>query len=88
MLVAHLQIKHVPEALHTELRRRAEREHVTVRDYVLRLIEADQALPSAADWALELAADPAVTLDRSSADLVREARDERLNSLFDAQRGR
>ena len=48
--MANLQIKDLPEDLHEELRRRARAEGVTVRAYVQRLIEADQALPSREEW--------------------------------------
>lgn len=42
----NLQIKNVPEDVHAELRRRAELEGTTVRDYVLGMIRRDQRLPA------------------------------------------
>ena len=48
--MANLQVKDLPDPLHEELRRRARLEGITVRTYVLRLIEADQQVPARADW--------------------------------------
>ena len=48
--MGNIQIKDVSDAVHAELRRRAKAEGLTIRDYVLRLIEHDQARPSKADW--------------------------------------
>jgi hypothetical protein len=53
--VANLQIKNVPADMHEELRRRAKLRRMSVRDYVLDLIEADQALPTMGEWLAELA---------------------------------
>jgi len=78
--MSHLQIKNVPEATHAELRRRAEQEGMSLRDYVLRLIRRDLDLPSVRDWLAELdELEPALD-GESSADLVaaiRRERDER-----------
>ncbi len=86
--ISNLQIKNLPEGLHAELRRRAGRSGLTVRDYVLRLIEADQRLPSTEDWLDELRAHPPVTI--SADDVVRaieEARDGRDAGVIDAATG-
>jgi antitoxin FitA len=50
----NLQIKNVPEELHEELRRRAEAEGVTLRDYVLRLLVRDQLVPTTEEWLAEV----------------------------------
>jgi antitoxin FitA len=52
--MANLQIKNVPEELHEELRRRAEAEGVTLRDYVLRLLVRDQLVPTTEEWLAEV----------------------------------
>lgn len=36
--------------MYEELRHRAAQEGLTIRDYVLKLIERDQRLPSKKDW--------------------------------------
>jgi len=41
MHVPHLQLRDLPEPVHEALRRRARRCGVSMREYVLRLIEAD-----------------------------------------------
>jgi hypothetical protein len=48
--VGNLQIKDVPEDLHRELRRRANIEGLSLRDYLLRLLRRDQQRPSAVEW--------------------------------------
>lgn len=76
--MGNLQVKGVPEGLYGELRRRAARAGLTVRDYVLRLIEADQRLPPADEWLDELRTHPPVAL--AAGDAVRavaESREER-----------
>ncbi len=75
--ISNLQIKHVPEPLHAELRRRATQAHQSVRDYVLALIERDQLRPTMVDWLDALAQDPPVELRESAADVIAAARVER-----------
>lgn len=82
--MSNLQVKNVPEGLHHELRRRAARAGLTVRDYVLRLIEADQRLPSMEEWLDEVRSHPAVAI--SADDAVRAVsggREGRDGSLVD-----
>jgi len=87
MLVATLQIKNVPEPLHAELRRRAGQTHQTVRDYVLTLIERDQALPSKQDWLGELAQAPRLGTPVDVVELIHEGRAERDAQIDRAFRG-
>ena len=68
--MANLQIKDLPDDVHDELRRRARMADSTLRDYVLRLILADQATPSREEWLARIRARPRVDLDRPVADLV------------------
>ena len=48
--MSHIQVKDVPDAMHAELRRRAELAGKTIRDYVLELIRRDLAAPSREEW--------------------------------------
>ena len=48
-------MKDVPEELHAALRRRANREGMTLADYVLDLIRRDLGLPSRREWFERLA---------------------------------
>jgi hypothetical protein len=77
-----IQVKNVPPAMHGELRRRAGQEGLTIRDYVLKLIERDQRLPSKADWLDRVAALEPVTVSQSAAEVIREAREERDEELM------
>ena len=78
ILVANLQIKDLPEDLHAELRRRARLEGVTLRAYVLGLIEADQQLPSRAEWLARVRSGRPVDIGGPVAKLV--AKDRRTRS--------
>lgn len=73
--VANLQIKDLPRDLHEELRRRARLEGVTVRAYVLGLIEADQSLPLPSEWLARVRARRAIDPGRPVAELLAEDRD-------------
>lgn len=77
-----IQVKNVPPAMYAELRHRAAQEGSTIRDYVLKLIERDQRLPSKQDWLDRVALLEPVAVSRSAADLVREAREERDRELM------
>jgi hypothetical protein len=79
--VSIIQVKNVPPAMHGELRRRAGQEGMTIRDYVLKLIERDQRLPSKADWLARVAELEPVAVSQSAAEMVREAREERGQEL-------
>jgi len=75
--VANLQIKDLPEPVHEELRRRARLEGLTVRTYVQRLIEVDQALPARSEWFARVRSRRPVDVGASVAAIVaadREAR--------------
>ena len=75
--MANLQVKDLPDPLHEELRRRARLEGITVRTYVLRLIEADQQVPARADWLARLRARRPVELGRPVHELVAADREQR-----------
>lgn len=68
--MANLQIKSVPEGVHDELRRRARMDGSTMRDYVLKLIVADQATPSREEWLARIRARPRVELVASAPELI------------------
>lgn len=82
-----IQVKNVPPQMHSELRRRAEQDGMTIRDYVLKLIERDQRLPSRRDWLERVAALEPVSVSRSAAEVVREAREERDRELTERIEG-
>ena len=72
--MGNLQVKNLPEPVHSELRKRAAQAGMTVRDYVLDLIRRDQALPSRSDWAAEVRALEPVEIDESSSELIARQR--------------
>lgn len=84
--MGNLQIKDIDPALHERLRERAEAEHMSMRDYVLRLLERDLSLPSLDEWLDEVMAwEPAtgpVTLD--TATIIREGWEERADRILSA----
>jgi hypothetical protein len=76
-----IQVKNLPPELHRELLRRADRAGMTIRDYVIALIQRDQRRPTFDEWLEEVASDPPVELDEPAAEAVRAARDERDREL-------
>lgn len=81
--MGNLQVKDIPEDLHEELRRRAARRDMTIRDYVLELIRRDQATPSLEDWLAELARREPVTIDVDIPELIRQQREARTQDIID-----
>jgi antitoxin FitA len=78
MLMATLQVKDVPDDLHRELRRRADLEGLSIRDYLLRLIRNDQQRPPATEWLARLRRLEPLDLGAPATDFVhadRAARD-------------
>jgi hypothetical protein len=86
--VSIIQVKNVPPEVHAELRRRADQEGLTIRDYVLKLIEKDQRLPSKQDWLDRVAELEPIKVSRSAAEMVREGREERDREQGARERGR
>lgn len=75
----HLQLKDVPQGLHDALRSRAGADGVSMREYVLRLIEADLGRPASWEETLAgLGATSSRPVDGPrGAELVRLGREER-----------
>lgn len=89
--MGNIQIKNVPEALHARLRERASGEGVSMRDYVLRVLERELRLDSLDQWFEEAERLEPLTEGASAeeiADLVREGREERTRQLLDAAHDR
>lgn len=74
MPMATLQVKDVPEDLHRELRRRADLEGLSIRDYLLRLIRNDQQRPLATEWLARLRRLEPLDFGAPAADLVQADR--------------
>jgi antitoxin FitA len=82
--VGTIQLKNVPDAVHEELRLRAARSRTTVRDYVLRLIEADQRTASVDEWLETLATREPPPEDVDVVALIRAEREERTKRVLRA----
>jgi len=50
-----VQVRDVPADIHDALRRRAAEEGMTVREYLLRVIERDLSLPTMREWLARVA---------------------------------
>jgi plasmid stability protein len=74
--MANLQVKDLPDDLHAELKRRAARRGLSIRDHVLDLIKRDLATPSVEDWLDAVRRLEPVALDQPAAEVVRESRRE------------
>lgn len=79
-----IQLKNVPAPVLDELRRRAGRSRMSVRDYVLRLIETDQRTAPLDEWLDELATREPPTGDIDVVALIRAEREERSDQLMRA----
>jgi len=60
---------------------------MTIRDYVMKLIERDQRLPSRRDWLERVGELEPVVVSRSAAEMVREGREERDRELAQRTEG-
>lgn len=68
--MANLQIKDLPDDVHDELRRRARMEGLSMRDYMVRLLLADQATPSKHEWLARIRARPRIDPEAPVAELL------------------
>jgi hypothetical protein len=85
--MANLQIKNLPEDLHEGLRKRAEERRMSMRDYVLELIERDQRLPTINQWLDEIERDEPGDAGVDVVELIRDGREERLAHLLPGPSG-
>jgi plasmid stability protein len=72
-----IQMRNVPDTLHRRLKMRATEAGMTLSDFLIREAKLIAARPTVEEMRKRLAALPAVKLDVSVADLVREGREER-----------
>jgi hypothetical protein len=79
-----IQLKNVPNAVQEELRRRAARSRMSVRDYVLRLIEMDQRTAPLDEWLDALATREPTAADVDVVALIRAGREERTEQILRA----
>jgi antitoxin FitA len=71
-----IQVRHVPDALHAELVRRARHKGMTLTDYVQEVLEREVARPLPEELFERVATREAVELDGPVAELIRGERPE------------
>ncbi len=84
--MGNLQVKDIPAPVHDEIRRRAALKRLTVRDFVLQLIERELERPSWEEWLAEVAAGPPAAPDVDAVAAVESARRGRADQLRRARR--
>jgi plasmid stability protein len=72
-----IQLRNVPDGLHRKLKSRAANAGMTLSDFMIHEAQKIAAQPTLEEMRQRLAALPAVKLDVSIADLIREERDKR-----------
>lgn len=75
-MAVHLQIRDLPDEIHGTLRRRAEGRGVSLRQYALEILREHCLMPTTDDWLDGLERLTSVPLDRSTAAVIGEAREE------------
>ncbi len=78
--MSNVQVKHIPEDLHEQLRARAAQQGTTISAYVLELIRRDLRRPDRKEWIAQVLATPKLDLPRDdvlrSIDAARHERDD------------
>lgn len=69
-----IQVRNVPDKLHRELVRRAERRELTLTDYIQAILEREVARPPAEEVFERIASRAPVRLRAGAADLIRKER--------------
>ena len=72
-----IQIRHVPSALHLKLKARAAKANKSLSDYLLDEIERMADRPTMEEWVERLRSRRPVNSGLSSAEVIRQARDQR-----------
>lgn len=72
-----LQVRNVPDRLHRELVRRADRKGLTLTRYIQDILEREVSRPPAEEVFERIEGSPSVRLGRPAAQLIRDERRER-----------
>jgi plasmid stability protein len=70
--VSNVQVKHIPDDVHEQLRARAAQQGTTISDYVLELIRRDLKRPSRKEWLAQVAALPPLGIDDDEVQRIRD----------------
>jgi plasmid stability protein len=80
--MSNVQVKHIPDDVHEQLRARAAEQGTTISAYVLELIRKDLGRPDRRAWIARVAALPRLDIDHD--EMIRsihEGRDQRTEHL-------
>ena len=83
--MGHIQIRNVPEDVHRTLKARAAKQGMSLSEYLLAEVTELARLPTLEEHAARVRSRPMVRMAVPSAELIREAREEREREL-DARR--
>jgi plasmid stability protein len=72
-----IQVRHVPDAVHRRLKAKAAMSGMSLSGYLLKEIQAVAAHPTYEEFCERVRQLPPVKLTRSSADIIREERNDR-----------
>ncbi len=70
-----IQVRHVPDSLHRELKRRARRRAIPLTRYIQEILEKEVARPPADELVDRIAARPMADLRATAAEMLRRERD-------------
>lgn len=76
-----LQIRGVPVALRDKVRQRAERKGQTMSQYLIEVLQREHAQPSLDEWLDDVLRQPRTNVRMDTAQILREAREEREEHL-------
>lgn len=79
--VASIQIRNVPPKLHRELKRKAEKQGVSLQEYLLGELEQIAEQPTLQEWIARVRGRELVALSETGAETVRAVRAEREREL-------
>ena len=71
-----IQIRNVPEDVHRKLKVRAAESGKTLSDYLLEIVRRETEQPTLEEFLKRVKRKPPVYLDQSSAEIIRELREE------------
>jgi plasmid stability protein len=84
VMAVHLQIRDLPDEIHSTLRQRAESRGVSLRQYALEILREHCLQPTMNEWLDGLSRLTPVELDEPAAEALRHAREEDEALLADA----
>jgi len=79
--MGHIQIRNVPEDVHRTLKARAAKKGVSLSDYLLAQVTELARLPTLEEMTERVRSRSRVRLPKSSAEIIREAREDREREL-------